>query len=216
MFSYIQERGVQHLVHFTRANNVPSILRHGLLSRDELEARGISHCINDPYRFDYLTNAVCLSISFPNYKLFYRLRQENPEEDWVVLRLRPELLDEKRCAFSYSNAAAREIAHVSVESRMTIAALEGMFSDHEGMPHRATLKIPHYFATNPQAEILVLDPIEPIYITDVIVDSKDRIRNMSTILSLAKEHNGIAKFLHGKTLFDARADYAHWRKAPHG
>src|SRR5688572_4300451 len=113
MFEHLQHRGVLHLVHFTRAINVPSILVNGLLSRDELVARGLRHSINDLHRFDYLTGAVCLSVSFPNYKMFYRLRQENPTEDWVVLRLKPELVSQKRCAFSYSNAATREIAHAS-------------------------------------------------------------------------------------------------------
>lgn len=216
MFSHIQRRGVKHLVHFTRMSNVPSILRNGLLSRDELTARGITHRINDFNRFDYLTNAVCVSVSFPNYKMFYRLRQEHPEEDWAVLRLRAELIDPKRCAFSYSNAATREIANSAIESRMTLAALEGMFSDHEGMPTRAALKIPDHYTTNPQAEILVLDPIEPSYIVDLIIDAKERVKNMGAILTLAREHNGTPKFLHGKALFHARADYAHWRVVQHG
>ena len=216
MLSHLQQRSVTHLVHFTKAQNVPSILRNGLLSRDELSARGIAHSINDLHRFDYVTGAVCLSVSFPNYKLFYRLRQEHPTDDWVVLRLRPDVVAHKRCAFSYANAATRSIAQSHLAERMTLAALEGMFADHEGMPPRATLKIPDSWPTNPQAEILVLDAIEPHFITDVIVDAKERVKNLPALLALSREFNGKPKFLHGKILFDARPDYSHWRISQNG
>lgn len=215
MFSYIQNRGVQHLVHFTRIRNLPGILRYGLLSRQELASRGIDHAINDLYRFDFLP-AVCLSVSFPNYKMFYGLRMDYPEEDWAVLRLKPELIDQKRCVFSHANAAKRELANLPLEPRMTPEALHGMFADHNGMPARSSLNIPDHFTTNPQAEILVLDPIEPSYITDVIIDAKDRVKNYGAILALAKEHNGSPQFLHGKPLFDARIDFAHWRAVQNG
>lgn len=216
MLSHLKQRGVTHLVHFTRAQNVPSILRNGLLSRDDLDARGLAHSINDPHRFDYVTCATCLSVSFPNYKMFYRLRQEHPEVDWVVLRLRSELVAQKRCAYSYANAATRDIARSGVADRMTVDALEGMFSEHEGMPSRATLKIPDHYPTSPQAEILVLDTIEPHFITDVILDGKDRIRDVPAMLALASEFNGQAEFIHRKFLFDARSDYAQWKATQHG
>lgn len=215
MLSHIQDRGVQHLVHFTRIRNLPGILRYGLLSREELTSRGIDHAINDLYRFDHLP-AVCLSVSFPNYKMFYGLRMDYPAEDWAVLRLKPELIDKKRCAFSHANAAKRELANSPLEPRMTPEALKGMFADHTGMPARATLNIPDHFTTNPQAEILVLDSIEPSYITDVIIDAKERVKNYGAIQALAKEHNGLTKFLHGKQLFDARSDFAHWKAAQNG
>lgn len=215
MFSHIQKRGVQHLVHFTRIRNLPGILKYGLLSRPELASRGIDHTVNDLYRYDYLP-AVCLSVSFPNYKMFYGLRMDHPEEDWAVLRLKPELIDKKRCVFSHLNAAKRELANSPLEPRMTLDALNGMFTDHNGMPARSTLNIPDHFPTNPQAEILVLDPIEPSYIVDVIIDAKERVKNYGAILALAKEHNGSPQFLHGKPLFDARSDFAHWRAVQNG
>jgi len=143
--------------------------------------------------------------------MFYRLRKEYPEEDWVVLRLRADLVDRKRCAFSYCNAATKEIADSSIESRTTLAALAGMFSDHDGMPARSTLGIPDHYTTNPQAEILVLDRIEPRDIVDVIIDAKERVKNLEALSALAREHNGDARFLHEKSLFDGRADYSFWR-----
>lgn len=215
MFAHLQNRGVQHLMHFTRIGNIPGILSHGLLSRQELASRGLAHTINDLYRYDQLP-AVCLSISFPNYKMFYGLRRDHSEEDWAILRLKPELLDTKRCVFSHANAARRELANIPTEQRMTLEALNKMFSDHDGMPARSSLNIPDCYPTNPQAEILVLDPIEPSYILDIVVDARERVRDMDAILALANEYNGQTQFLHGKPLFDARSDFAHWRAAQNG
>jgi hypothetical protein len=216
MLQYLRQRGVEHLVHFTRIGNLPSLLRYGLLSRQELTSRAIQHQFNDAARFDYLPNAICLSISFPNYKLFYRLRQENPGADWVVVRLKPDIVEHKHCVFCPSNAANRELANSPIEPRMTPMALHAMFENHDGMPARELLNIPDRFPTNPQAEILVLDPIEPTYITDVIVDARDRIHDIKSLLAIANEHNGSPRFLHGKSLFDARSDYPHWRTAHNG
>src|SRR5690606_13053114 len=119
---------------------------------------------------------------------------------------KPELIDQKRCVFSHANAAKRELANSPLEPRMMPEALQGMFSDHNGMPARSILNIPNHFTTNPQAEILVLDPIEPNYIADVIIDAKERVKNYGAIVALANEHNGAPRFLHGKSLFDARSD----------
>jgi hypothetical protein len=70
---YVAEREIDCLVHFTRASNLDSILQRGLLPRDILMVEGYND-FNDQYRHDG-TNAVCLSIGFPNYKMFFSLRQ---------------------------------------------------------------------------------------------------------------------------------------------
>jgi len=211
MLPYINGRGVEHLVHFTRIENVRSILESGLVGRTDLDAAGINYTPNDCHRFDYQPNATCLSISFPNYKMFYRLRMENPELDWAVIRLSPEIVKDKRCAFAYVNAATREIAHSDIEVRMQKPALESMFADHDGMPMRNTLNIPDSYTTNPQAEVLCLDGIEPQYIRDVVFDAKDRVKNQPLVRALARDHNAIAKFQYGPSLFMPRRDHAHWK-----
>src|SRR5689334_10317212 len=115
MLPYINGRGVEHLVHFTRIGNLKSILENGLIGRTDLDVAGIEYAPNDCHRFDYQPNATCLSISFPNYKMFYRLRMDNPELDWAVIRLAPEIVKDKRRAFAHVNAATREIAHSDIE-----------------------------------------------------------------------------------------------------
>lgn len=47
------DRGIEHLLHFTFENNLPSIFAHGLLPRHELEQRDdITAFGSDPYRDD--------------------------------------------------------------------------------------------------------------------------------------------------------------------
>jgi hypothetical protein len=69
--AFVAERQIEYLVHFTRIENVTSILQYGLLPRDQLEkilgplSRQV--IVNDHQRFDEHQNASCLTISFPNY-----------------------------------------------------------------------------------------------------------------------------------------------------
>jgi hypothetical protein len=211
MLPYVASRGVKHLVHFTRVENVDGILTRGLIGREDLGAEGLEFLVNDQHRFDYQPNATCLSISFPNYKMFYALRQKDPAADWAVLRLKPEILRDKRCAFARMNAASREMACTPLEERTSKSALESMFLDHDGFPHRVTLRIPDHYTTNPQAEVLALQEIEPKYIQDVLFNAKGKIQNIELVRQLVRNHKGMTQFLYGPPYFQPRSDYTHWR-----
>lgn len=89
--NFVESRGIKSLLHFTKVTNVPGILKHGLLGRVSIASRNLNAVFNDQYRHDHAPDAVCASISFPNYKMFYSLQQKNLEEDWVVLRLSPDV-----------------------------------------------------------------------------------------------------------------------------
>ena len=71
----LQNRGVKHLYHFTNIDNLSSILRHGILSVNKLRSNGIKYFYNDPNRYDGNPDAISISISFPNSKLFYKFRK---------------------------------------------------------------------------------------------------------------------------------------------
>ena len=216
MQAFVTSRGIEHIVHFTRASNLPAILQHGLRGQESLEAAGIDAVVNDPYRFDYLPDAICCSISFPNYKMFYRLRQENPESDWAVLRIRPQVLWQKQCVFCIENAATRSVAQTPLEQRMGLVALQRLFCDIAGAVPRAELRIPDCYPTHPQAEVLIIGEIEPDLIEDVLVDQKQRIRNQDSLAEIIRSCTGNKKFYYHKHYFDARMDHVHWRGAQIG
>lgn len=203
MKNVVKDRKIEYVWHFTRVSNIDSILKNGLISRQELENTGMKSDFNDDLRLDLQKSAICCSLGHPNYKMFYMLRQENPDVKWVVLALKPSLLWEKDCAFSVSNAASSEITCIPIEQRKGVVALNKLFEEIEGKPTRAELKISTYCPTNPQAEILVYGHIEPDYIVGAITQDK------ATEMELKTKYADF-DFLYHRAIFSARRDYAYW------
>ena len=200
-------RKIPHLVHFTRLENLGSILNHGLLTRVECTARQLASINTDMHRLDN-QEAVCLSVSFPNYKMFYRYRMENPTAKWAVLGIKPSVLWEKNCAFCNENAASANVSCIPIDERRGLAAFSGMFNDF-GEKVRPSLKIPDHYPTNPQAEVLVFDPIEPAYIFAVALQQSEPLATYS------QKYGNAYRFVHGPSFFLPRTDYAAWKR-PNG
>lgn len=113
----LNDRQIEWLVHFTRAENLPNIFKYGLLPRSILLFNDISSCFNDNYRYDNCENAVCTTIEFPNYKMFYPLRQNNPEVDWAVLLLDAQIICDFECAFCSTNAGSAAMYNITIKER---------------------------------------------------------------------------------------------------
>lgn len=198
---YANLRGIRSLIHFTRKDNVASILQHGLVTRDLLIQNGFNN-YNDKVRVDY-TSAICTTISFPNYKMFYRLQMENPSVEWAVFEIHPSALWELDCAFCTTNAASASVTAVGIEERKTLAAFQAMFGDASGKI-RQTLNIPDEYTTDPQAEVLFNDGIPREYIMNV---------NVKTPLertALMNAHQNI-DIWYDWSYFSPRNDFAHWK-----
>lgn len=200
---YTVERGIGALLHFTREDNLASILERGLLCRDVLEREGQSR-FNDQYRLDR-TKAICLSIQAPNYKMFYPLRQANLEENWVVIGVNPEVLWMLSCAFCSSNAASNAVTAIPLQERMGLPAFMAMYDDW-GDNTRDTLGLAPAYPTNPQAEVLVLERIAPQHILGVATNGALAQQRIQQI------HPGINVIV-SSTYFTPRADYAHWQNS---
>lgn len=69
--SLIAERNIPCLVHFTQIENISSILQNGILPRTLLAP---GYHFNDEMRLDGFSESISLSISFPNWQMFYRCR----------------------------------------------------------------------------------------------------------------------------------------------
>ena len=125
-----KDRKIDVLCHFTRLENLSGILRNGLLSRTSLEKSGASFVPTDMTRQEGYPEAVCLSVSFPTYKMLYRkrvmFRQCNQVTDsqWIVLLLDAKLLWELECGFCQQNAATYSERRVSRKDMRTPQALE--------------------------------------------------------------------------------------------
>ncbi len=165
----INAREIKFLFHFTQLSNLENILERGILTRVQIIEQALNCAVNDELRLDGHPNATCCSIGFPNYKMFWPLRNkpENAEVKWVVIGLSPNILLEKDCVFCPTNAASNEITCRDVNDFKGAAALESMFAEVEGKPTRLQMNLPDTYTTNPQAEVLVFNCIEQRYIIGV-------------------------------------------------
>lgn len=200
----VKSREIDFLFHFTQLENLESIFEHGLLSRNSMESSGVIGETNDPYRFNGQLGAISCSFWSPNYKLFYRLRKNDENKKWVVLALKKKVLWNKPCAFCKTNAANNDESSIPLHERQTAEALLRMFEEVEGKPSRETLKLADNCPTDPQAEILVLDDVEPRFIVGALTSTK-------AIELELKEKFPQYQFLYNRAFFSARNDYEHWR-----
>lgn len=201
MQEFIKERGITKLYHFTNVDNLHSILNNGLLARDTLDNRYLDYKYNDVHRLENRLDAICTSISFPNYKMFYRYRQ-NTSNTYCVIELDPRLLYEKECMFCMSNAASTQERQRCVSEKLGVNGLRKLFYDDN---LRRQLKIAPYLTTNPQAEVLVTGYIEEKYIKSINFNTPE------TSFDFKRYKDRSIGFYHSPELFKYRSDYEYWR-----
>jgi hypothetical protein len=198
---FATERSINYLMHFTRARNLNSILARGLVPRDTLLLEGFD-AFNDQHRLDG-THAVCMSIGFPNYKMFYGCQKDNAGETWVILVISPRVLWELDCAFCAANAASNGVTAVPLGQRKGLAAMQAMFADWPSKA-RAELGLPDNYPTNPQAEVLSLQGVPARYFLGVIV------LNEAAKQEVLARHPGLDVRVMAQ-YFRYRKDFAHWK-----
>lgn len=203
MQNEVKSRSIDCVWHFTKIENVDSILANGLIPRATLEAQGAAVAYNDQCRIDEQRSANCLSIGHPNYKMFYSLRCQNPNQIWVVVVFKPEILWLKDCAFCHENAASNSVTAIPIQNRKGIDAFRRMFDPVVGKPDRTVLGLSDCEPTNPQAEVLVFDTIEPQYIEGVITPDKQIEQYLQVIYPNFN-------FLCHQESYSPRLDYGYW------
>jgi len=166
--TFSEARQIKYLLHFTRLENLPSILQNGLVSRSYLDWGIYNGTTNDIGRFDNRRDYNCLSISFPNCLMFYKYMNENPEAEWPILLIRPQVLWNYDTLFCQTNAAATLISEKSEAELKTVQAFGSMFAEIEGHTSRADQLLKICDTTDVQAEVLVKGIIPPSEIYGVI------------------------------------------------
>lgn len=195
------ERGVEDLVHYTPLDNVPHILRFGLVPRAHLMIPAVRMALNprftDAVRDEDFLEKNCLSISSPNWKLFFahRRRFQRVHWQWAVLRLDPAVAAEFVCEFVPTNAANSKVQHVS-----GLEAARRVFS---GEALRRKLGLASHEATDPQAEVLTDSVIPPSMIREICVESESARESLASRGVEARLDPG---------LFAPRRDHAAWTK----
>ncbi len=204
MKELVKKRDIKFVFPFTRLENLKSILENGLKSRQYLEDNESNSIFNDEYRLDGYKESICCSLCHPNYKMFYRLRQENPEQEWVVIGIKKSIIWKKDCAFCVENAASNNVTSIPLVDRKGKRAFKQIFKEDPTKPNRKKLGIQDSCPTNPQAEILVFDDIEPENIFGVVFQSKDRADEYE------KLYNDF-QFIYHRAYFMPRTDWQNWQ-----
>ena len=193
---WLNERGIKRLVHFTPLENVPTILHYGLIPRDYLQLGVLDLALGakftDGQRLEMLPQYNCLSITSPNYAMFYSKRWTQGGS-WAVIEFDPELVARLYFDFTPTNAAS------GVAPMGGVQGAENLFRFPEC---RTKLNLMPCEPTDPQAEALCDSVLGP-----------DSIRN----IYVAKEkdadwlqQNGI-KSMTNNSLFLPREDWEFWR-----
>lgn len=206
---FVLTRGIRTLVHFTRLENVRSILERGLVPRSILETQGIPAIFNDMSRWDGHLDSVSLSIEFPNYQMFFKYRMRGGE--WALCGIRPEVLWSRCCAFYPENAASGRSKQTKVHQARSATALESMFGETAqaslGVVTREQLRLRPSHPTNPQAEVLVFETIPPEEISFLAVESVSMGAKLKVACgSLLKEH----LYRLEADYFRRRVDWKYW------
>ncbi|MDO6464918.1 DarT ssDNA thymidine ADP-ribosyltransferase family protein [Pseudoalteromonas carrageenovora] len=192
----VDELEVPALVHFTQLSNLESILKDGLLPRNEIKE---TVDINDELRLDGRENTVSTSIAFPNSKMFYKYRTQKGGL-WCVIGISKRVLWELDCLFCKYNAADIRISTQADNSLETVEAFLGMFDESPLLDSRDAQKLRKYDPTDLQAEVLIKGGIPPKYIVGVVFSDKPSKSKFETLTSKRK----VLLHSHNKGYFASR------------
>jgi hypothetical protein len=176
----LEKRKIQYFVHFTRLDNLASILQYGLVPVNLQQGMKIKSICNDDKRLDFRPDCTSCSVEFPNYRLFYTFREHKfPGTHCVIIAIVKEVVfSPANIAYYCSTNAARVIPRtINITDLCTSDAFESMFCETFSTKgnvkiNRASLQIDDNWTTDPQAEILISDIIGTQYIRGIFFQSQ--------------------------------------------
>lgn len=150
----VAQRKITRVCHFTTRQNLIYIGDvGGILANADLRMRSVPARINDKHRYDNHQGYVCTSIQYPNVRLLSDFADRFGGE-WIVLLIRPEVLETRGTLFSDTNASS-----AGAVLKPGLEGLERLFSDRWRLGTRTT----QHLASTPtdlQAEALIPTRIE--------------------------------------------------------
>jgi hypothetical protein len=185
----LNNRSIRYLVHFTPLDNINSILEKGLYSRgfiEESEA-GIfeGNLFTDEFRLENMKEGICLSITFPNDKMFYIKRRDAKKGiQWGVVLIDANIIANLSCRFFPTNAALKDFRIFNETYFEGAAALNRMFCNELETSKQKIMREPYLLdkdTTCVQAEVMVLQHIPVEYIRGCIFDSNQLKEHYSNI-----------------------------------
>ncbi len=177
----VAEREIPYLLHFTRLDNLKSILDNGLYSRDCVDECYSQALINDHSRADRRRNTISVSVAHPNDRMFYKLKQDTQttDQDWSVVILNKRVLWELDCLFFQSNAAGGSMSCIDEAQASSFESFDSMFYDEVGSENRSEQVLKPYDPTDVQAEVLVKNHIPTDFILGAVVADRKQHKQLT-------------------------------------
>jgi len=169
---FLAAKGISNLFHFTRLENLESIFEYGLLGREDLVRRKIDFFVTDEYRQEPIENGICCSIGIVNkYMLTKKLNTFS--KNLVLLEMSPanELLKNKNYLAIPGNFGRTVHKGRLQQFPEEYLGGKGLMNIYLNQPLRAKYQLHPSEPTDPQSEIIFLDPIEPGFIKRLILPS---------------------------------------------
>ena len=178
----IKRRGITRLCHFTTIDNLSSILRYGLLSRDHLLQNGLPFHFNDPSRFDGKTSHICLSVEHPNGYLLADYKSLSTLVDrFMILVIEPLVMTSAGTLFTPGNAATS-----GIQMDSGLSGLQRLFSKkflgRNGKPVVRKSQQPSC-PTDIQAEVLIPHHIPRESILGIVTETPDAASRVKAIIN---------------------------------
>lgn len=173
--SFIAQRGITRLTHFTNSKNLPSIFSRGeISSTDRLRADGVSYAETDASRIDGRTGHVCCNIEYPNMYYFGQAHTRSHlvnYSDWVVFLIRPQLMSKEGTVFSPGNAAKNS----GRDGKVGLGGLAAQYADSVYHRRRAFRHFPAS-PTDVQAEVQIPDGVPLSEVTAIVVADEQALK----------------------------------------
>ena len=130
----VQRRGIRAIYHFTHIRNLPSIFKHGILSRSEMSARDIPYdkpptTWGSPWKADEFEDYICCGITRPWGMM------SNEEGPLAVFCLNPHLLWREGTIYTAKHAGWGDVTLTDISAEGTCEHFDALFaSSTDGLP----------------------------------------------------------------------------------
>lgn len=206
---FLASRGINQLFHFTRVQNLDSIIKIGLRPRDLL--RGIHHLVSDSERIDQNYWGVSLSIGCPNAFMLRNKVKYSPTQDYIVLQYSARILMDINFLAFPGNAASHLVREYYQDNPFNLGGVKGLQRMFLADEHRDTQGLHPFETTDVQAEVMFTNPIPwNEYVTGVILQdyySKDAISSVTSNPLVSPELLRYINDFDGKFFIDTKGAF---------
>jgi hypothetical protein len=167
--SFVEERGIEYLVHFTSIENLSGICRErAILSLTKLRELNCPYNQIDNERIDRQLQYIFCSVTYYNFLYHYLISSKS--SCWVLLHIRTDYMWKNKTQFCTTNAATDGGAHLG----RGLDKLQNLFAPQvfarRGIQTR--FNKPENLPTNIQAEVLVYESISLEDVIKIVVKNR--------------------------------------------